>query len=72
MIGKLLAFCFFALLFIGLGFGGTVDGLVKGVHNIKSNPVLQNMTSYTVQQFKQGFSNDTTSSFISEIRSELK
>lgn len=72
MIGKLLAFCFFALLFIGLGFTGTVSGLVKGYHKIESNPVVQNFSAYSVQQFKQGFTNDTTSSFISEIRSDLK
>lgn len=72
MIGKAIAFCFFAVLFIGLGFTGTVSGLVKGYHNIQSNPVLQNFSAYSVQQFKAGFSNDTAHSLISEIRSDIK
>lgn len=72
MIGKILTFSFILLLVIGLGFTGTVSGLVKGYHKIESNPVLQNLTAYSAQQFKSGFSNETTSTFISEIRSDLK
>lgn len=72
MIGKILAFSFLGLLFIGLGLDGTVSGLVKGYHNIESNPVLQNFSAYSVHEFKQGFSTNSTNGLISEIRSNLK
>ena len=49
MLLKLLAFGFVAVVFLGLGLGGTLNAAFVGYHKIASNPVVEQIQSKTTE-----------------------
>jgi hypothetical protein len=64
MIGKVIVFAIILLIVAGLGINGTVSALVKGVHNIQTNPTLKSVGEEVVKQTKV-YVNQTIQNFTS-------